>query len=254
MFLGSMVYLLPPVILIPVKNFISYMVNKEKFLGHYKSFEFYLILMALPNIIFFTFVFISSEHTFPHWIMPGWLLLLPIISRVITNPINQFMRLFFAGSFFIIWPLLGLLIIHTQTGFLTNHLKIIPKWDNTLELIDWQPLRDPLKNLIHNYANNTEVKLAAFTWTEAGQLSTMMENKYETLVIEGDPHHFAYLRNSTKTAPTFLLKLSLGIKPDIPAILSRIKKYDASAIHIKNLILLRGPRPYATASVYLLTQ
>ena len=82
----------------------------------------------------------------------------------------------------------------------------------------------------------------------------MRNNKYETLVLEGNAHHFAYLNKSKRPAPTFLIKLSLGIKPDIKTILSRIKKYDASAIHIKNLILLRGPRDYATVSVYLLTQ
>ena len=253
MFIGALIYLLPPIVLIPISQLIS-KIRKDTNLIQNKSFEMLLVLMALPNIIIFSFVFISSDKTFPHWIMPGWLLLIPIIAKILDDPLHRLNRLFFSGSFFIIWPLLGVLIIHTQTGILTNHIKKIPPWDNTLELINWQPLRKPLLNLINNYAQNSEAKLAAFTWIEAGQLSTMMKNEFETLVIEGEPHHFAFLDKSVNVSPTFMVKLSIGNNPDISSILKRIKKYDLNAIHLENVPLLRGVKNYATASIYLLNQ
>ena len=89
---------------------------------------------------------------------------------------------------------------------------------------------------------------------EAGQLSVIMENKYETSVIDGDPHHFSFLKQSPVKAPTFLVKVSRGLNPDPTPTLNRIKKYDKTTVHLKNILLLRGSRAYATASVYLLTQ
>ena len=67
--------------------------------------------------------------------------------------------------------------------------------------------------------SNKKIKLAAFTWTEAGQLSTLMNNKYEVIVVEGEPHHFKFIRNPDEISPTILLKLSLGLNPDTKNIL-----------------------------------
>ena len=125
---------------------------------------------------------------------------------------------------------------------------------NTIELIDWSPLKKPIEELMANYYDVNEPKLAALTWMEAGQLSTVMQNKFETLVIDSDPHHFLFLKKSPTIGKTFLVKLSLGSKPDISSTLVRIKKFDEKAIHLKNIILSRGKRNYATASIYLLNK
>ena len=251
MVLGSTIYLLPPVILIPVFQLISFFL-KLKNRTQLASAEWHLILMATPNILVFTFVFIFSSDTFPHWIMPGWLLLLPMVAKILSIANNRLSRMFFASSFLVIWPILGILVLHTQTGILTNRMKEIPAWDNTLELVSWNGIRKPLISVIQNLDPFTKPKLAALTWTEAGQLSTLMKNEYETLVINGEPHHFSFLSKSQTTASTFLVKISLGLNPNTDAILSRIRRYDNKAIHIRNITLFRGKREYATASVYLL--
>ena len=253
MFLGTMVYLLPPLVLIPITKLIFYF-SKAKETALSDTREKLLVVMALPNIVAFSAIFISSDKTFPHWIIPGWLLLVPTVASVLSLPKRRSSRLFFGGSILIIWPLLGLLIIHTQTGLLTNRFKEIPAWDNTLEVLDWRSIRKPLQTLIDTHAPNSQSKLATLTWMEAGQLSVIMENKYETLVIDGDPHHFSFLKQSSVKAPTFLVKVSRGLNPDPTPTLNRIKKYDKTAVHLKNILLLRGSRAYATASVYLLTQ
>ena len=89
---------------------------------------------------------------------------------------------------------------------------------------------------------------------EAGQISTVMKNQYEILVLEGDPHHFSFLKKSNITSQTFLVKISLGLKPDIINTLKRLRKQDAKAVHLKDVILVRGVRNYATASIYMLNQ
>ena len=245
MLIASMLYLIPQSIIIPIQT-LSYKKTRIILSENEKN----LLLIAFPNIILFLFIFATSERSFPHWIMPGWLLLLPIIANYLNEHITKLGKNIFLVSIISIWSILGIFILHSQTGFLTNHLAKIPKWDNTIELINWNPLKKPIEQIIRNLEDGN-IKLAAFSWTEAGQLSTLMNNKYEVIVGDGEQHHFRFLRNSNETTPTILLKLSLGLNPDTKTILKRLKKHQEDAYHIKNIVLKRGYRDYATASLFL---
>ena len=249
MLFASFLYLLPQIVLLPITNFFRIIKNKNFELITLTP-EKILTLLALPNIIFFILVYITSNKTFPHWIMPGWLLLLPIIAKILVIPYSKIKMITFFSSTILIWSLLGVIIFHSQTGILTNYQKELPYWDNTLELINWNPLKKPIDQIIRNFEDGN-IKLAAFSWTEAGQLSTLMNNKYEVIVVDGEQHHFRFLRNSNETTPTILLKLSLGLNPDTKTILKRLKKHQEDAYHIKNIVLKRGYRDYATASLFL---
>ncbi len=245
MLIASMLYLIPQSIIIPIQT-LSYKKTRIILSENEKN----LLLIAFPNIILFLFIFATSERSFPHWIMPGWLLLLPIIANYLNEHITKLGKNIFFVSIISIWSILGIFILHSQTGFLTNHLAKIPKWDNTIELINWNPLKKPIEQIIRNLEDGN-IKLAAFSWTEAGQLSTLMNNKYEVIIVDGEQHHFRFLRNSNETTPTILLKLSLGLNPDTKTILKRLKKHQEDAYHIKNIVLKRGYRDYATASLFL---
>ena len=185
--------------------------------------------------------------------MPGWLVILPIIARILVIPNSRIKTITFFSSTIIIWSLLGVIIFHSQTGILTHYQKKVPNWDNTLELINWRKIKEPVENIIGNFEDNN-IKLAAFTWTEAGQFSTVLENKYETVVIKGDPHHFQFMKKTNLQKPTILVKLVLGTKPDTVSILNRLKVFDNNAQHINNIIIKRGNRDYATASIFLFNQ
>ena len=245
MLIASILYLIHQSIIIQIQT-LSYKKTRIILSENEKN----LLLIAFPNIILFLFIFATSERSFPHWIMPGWLLLLPIIANYLNEHITKLGKNIFFVSIISIWSILGIFILHSQTGFLTNHLAKIPKWDNTIELINWSPLKKPIDQIIRNLEDGN-IKLAAFSWTEAGQLSTLMNNKYEVIVVDGEQHHFRFLRNSNETTPTILLKLSLGLNPDTKTILKRLKKHQEDAYHIKNIVLKRGYRDYATASLFL---
>ncbi len=245
------IYLLPQIVFIPIYKMFRFMKTFGKE-NEFQQLETYLITMALPNILVFAFVFITSDETFPHWIIPGWLLLIPIVAKKLSYPMKKIESYLFFSSTGFIWTILFIIILHSQTGIITNHKKTLPSWDNTLELTSWKPLQYPLQKIINEKkVSNKKIKLAAFTWTEAGQLSTLMDNKYEVIVVEGEPHHFRFMRNSNEKNPVILLKLSLGLNPDTKTILKRLRKYHKDSYHIENIVLKRGDRDYATASLFL---
>ena len=252
MLLASFLYLLPQTVILPITNLFGTIRNQDFKLSILTPNKI-LTLLALPNIIIFTLVFITSNKTFPHWIMPGWLLLLPIVAKMLLGSYSRMKNIVFFSSSILIWSFLGINIIHSQTGILTNYQNRIPNWDNTLELIHWHPIKKPVEKIISNLEENT-IKLAAFTWTEASQFSTVMGKKHEVIVIDGSPHHFQFMEKTTQQNPTILVKMSLGIKPDIISILNRLKVFDNNAQHIKNIIIERGNRDYATASLFLFKQ
>ena len=249
MLFASFLYLLPLTILLPINKLLVIVKNKNFKLRPLTP-EKILTLLALPNIIIFTFVYMTSSKTFPHWIMPAWLLLLPIVSKSLITSYSRPKIIVFYSSNIIIWLFLGIITFHSQSGILTNYQKELPYWDNTLELINWRKIKEPVKNIIENQGNN-DIRLAAFTWTEAGQFSTIMENKYETIVIEGNPHHFKFMKKTNQLKPTILVKLTLGTKPDTVSILKRLMSFNKNAQHIKNIFIKRGNRDYATASLFL---
>lgn len=257
-YFGLMIYLLPQLVIIPGLVFIKFLksITKQKYITRefINSSTFQLGIISLPNFIIFNFVFLTSKGSLPHWIIPSWLVFLPIIVKYIYQNSNKINSLLFNCSFIIIWSFLGLLIIHSQLGIITNHKKVIPNWDNTLELINWQKIHKKLEQEITKFSVDNNVKLAAFTWTEAGQLSTVMDNKYEMVVIDGDPHHFQFMKKTNQQKPTILVKLVLGTKPDTVSILNRLKVFDNNAQHINNIIIKRGNRDYATASLFLFKQ
>ena len=62
------------------------------------------------------------------------------------------------------------------------------------------------------------------------------------------------MKKTNQQKPTILVKLVLGTKPNTVSILNRLKAFDNSAQHIKNIIIKRGNRDYATASLFLFSQ
>ena len=118
------IYLLPQTIFIPIYKTFRFMksLGKENV---FEQLETYLVIMALPNILVFSIVFITSNETFPHWIIPGWLLLIPIMAKKLSYSLKKIDAYLFFCYAAVIWTILIIIILHSHTGFITNHKKII---------------------------------------------------------------------------------------------------------------------------------
>ena len=142
--------------------------------------------------------------------------------------------------------------MHTQTGMLTSKHKEAPTWDNTLEVFDWSQVEQSLDKLIQETPTKHIKKLAALNWFEGGQIATATKNKYNTVILKGDPHHFAYLKKDDRPSSLFLCKISLlNKKGDL---ISEIQKVYPKAQLLKIFTLKRGMADYAHLTVILINE
>lgn len=104
----------------------------------------FCLCLAVPAVLLFTLVPLWGDRGLPHWQMPGWLMLYPVLG-------NHFAREATMGGWprrWAIWSTASLSIVatlfiaHAATGFGRLLLpSAFAKGDPTLEALEWTPLR-----------------------------------------------------------------------------------------------------------------
>ena len=252
MIVANLIYLLPITLILSIQKF-RLVFNLPNYIRDGKDQKAIdLIILSLPVLIMFLIVYLTSKNTFPHWIMPAWLLIIPLVSNLFSEINSMKFRYLLLASFLPIWLFLTLILMHTQTGMLTSKYKEAPTWDNTLEVFDWSQVEQSLDKLIQETPTKHIKKLAALNWFEGGQISTATKNKYNTVILKGDPHHFAYLKKDNRTSSVFLCKISLLNKKG--NLINEIQKVYPKAQLLKILTLKRGMADYAHLTVILINE
>ena len=153
----------------------------------------FCLMLALPAIMLFTLSPLWSDHSLPHWSMPGWLLLMPLVGDMLArNSSSQKWPARWAwGSALalaVLWPFVA---IEATTGFLAKTFPAIGH-DPTVELVEWTGLRNQITRRLQSPARCLFV--AAVSWNEAGKISQAVGDMVPVRVFSSDPHGFAYLR------------------------------------------------------------
>lgn len=109
----------------------------------------YCLCLAAPAILLFTIVPLWGDLGLPHWQMPGWLMLYPVLGDCLAREAQARRS---AIRKWAIWStaslvLVALLVVaHANTGFLRLAFPTaFAKGDPTLEALDWRPLHDELQ-------------------------------------------------------------------------------------------------------------
>jgi hypothetical protein len=108
----------------------------------------YCVCLAAPTILLFTLVPLWGDRGLPHWQMPGWLMLFPVLGDHLAREAAVRSR----PRTWAIWSTVTLAIIsvllvgHAATGYGRVLLPtVFAKGDPTLEALEWTPLRDELR-------------------------------------------------------------------------------------------------------------
>jgi 4-amino-4-deoxy-L-arabinose transferase-like glycosyltransferase len=145
----------------------------------------FLLCLALP-IGIFTLTPLWGARGLPHWPMPGWLFVYPLLGLWLAERAPLARRLFAIGSSAALALVAAAAIAEVQTGLL---VRLAPSLtDPTLESLNWSKLRQsPL------LADSAQAFVVATKWTEAGKIAMALGPQIPVTVFAGDPHGFAFL-------------------------------------------------------------
>jgi hypothetical protein len=107
----------------------------------------YCLCLAAPAILLFTLVPLWGDRGLPHWQMPGWLMLFPVVGEHIMREASERTRprTWAISSAAVLVALAVLFVGHAVTGYgRILFPAAFAKGDPTLESYEWTPLHDEL--------------------------------------------------------------------------------------------------------------
>ncbi|PWG16425.1 ArnT family glycosyltransferase [Salibaculum griseiflavum] len=211
-----------------------------------------LILIALGPIVMFNAIYLFSGGTLPHWSMPGWMVLLPLMGVWLAQGAGTAAGRWLIGIAVPIHLLLAGIALHVQTGFLTAASDPLPEWDNSVPLIPMAETRAAMAASGH--LNGADL-LAATGWTEAGHIAAALGREHPMRVIDGRAHHFAFMPGQSMGGAARLIGITRlteaeGLALDL---LETARQHDPGARLLGIVTVERGSRPYFALPVVALS-
>jgi len=108
----------------------------------------YCLCLGMPTILLFSLVPLWGDRGLPHWQMPGWLMLFPLLGAHLAREaaVRRRPQTWAMASAALLVALAVLLVGHAATGY--GRLlfpSVFAKGDPTLESLEWTPLHDELQ-------------------------------------------------------------------------------------------------------------
>jgi hypothetical protein len=107
----------------------------------------YCLCLGLPTIVLFAFIPLWADRGLPHWQMPGWLMLYPLLGDHLSRQAVKRTgpRTWAVASTALLALLTFVLVGYTETGYGKASLPAgFVQRDPTLDFIEWAPLKDEL--------------------------------------------------------------------------------------------------------------
>jgi len=153
-----------------------------------------LLCLSLPAIVFFTLQPLFGDRGFPHWTMPGWLFVFPLMGEWAARTWADAARArrWAVASVAALAVVAALAISHANTGWLLRFYGL-PKGqtDVSLEAWPWAALRD--QPLLGGGGGALPGFVVTGKWGTAGRLGLALGRQTHILVFPGDPHGVAFL-------------------------------------------------------------
>jgi hypothetical protein len=108
----------------------------------------YCLCLGLPTVLIFTLVPLWGDRGLPHWQMPGWLMLYPVLGDYIVRDVGLVMRprTWAITSAALLVGFTVVLLGHVQMGYgKLLFPAAFARGDPTLESLEWTPLREELQ-------------------------------------------------------------------------------------------------------------
>ncbi len=151
----------------------------------------FLMALAAPTILYFTLQSLWSGWALPHWPMPGWFFVFPLLGAwMVANPQASPSPRAWAK-----WCV-GLAVVLVlgvgaigATGVLTR-LGVPVRADPTVDAFDWVQLRPVLA--ARGVTKDSGPVVVGLTWNEGGKIDLAVGDRADVMVIGPDPRGFAF--------------------------------------------------------------
>lgn len=212
MIVGEAVYLLPWTLILAAIALIRAMLPRAPWLSGDKAREkaFLLASLALPAVLLFTFLPLVGARGLPHWPMPGWLFVFPILGAWMADLTTHGRRWpvhlarFSAGLVAVLVIALAAIMNSTFVDtMLTKSTDAFAQRGALAPLInegaDWKGLDTALSE--KGLAPSDGRFVVALKWHEAARIGAVLSPEIPVTVFDTDARGFAFLVDqSTLTA------------------------------------------------------
>ena len=151
----------------------------------------FLAALAAPTILYFTLQSLWSGWALPHWPMPGWFFVFPLlgawmVANPAASPSPRAWARWCAGLAVVLPLAVGAI---GASGVLTR-LGVPVRADPTVDAFDWTQLRPALA--ARGVARNAGPVVVGLTWNEGGKIDLAVGDRADVMVIGPDPRGFAF--------------------------------------------------------------
>lgn len=159
----------------------------------------FLLMLAAPTIILFTFTPLLGSLGLPHWPMPGWLLLFPLLGERLAcaAETRRWPSLWLAVSALLLVVFGAVAAFDADTGALGAAFpKIFKRGDPTAESIEWTAVRTELAR--RGELGPAAPLVVATQWNDAGKLGQALGERATVVVFSPDPREFGLRGDNTR--------------------------------------------------------
>jgi len=153
------------------------------------------VMLGAPGVLFFLLVPLWGAPALPHWAMPSWLFLTPLLGAWLARAETQrrWPRTWAVGVVAACLALWAIVASDAATGWVGRAWpRIFKNGDPTLESVEWTPLARQLPQT--ELASLSRPFVVTLTWTEAGRLRPLFADRIPVRVFSADPRGFGDTR------------------------------------------------------------
>jgi 4-amino-4-deoxy-L-arabinose transferase-like glycosyltransferase len=203
--------------------------------GREREQTWYCLCLAVPTIMLFTVVPLWGDRGLPHWSMPGWLMLYPVLGDYLAY--RDWPPRWAINSAALMVGLTIVIIGHAVTGYGRLIFPSVLARDPTLEAFEWTPLRTQLQ--ARGLLDRKDLFVVAPYWLDAGRIDQALGGKLPVIAAGAlnAPKHFAFKYPPNAFVGWDALLIGRNINDEI---LSRLRPYFQSIEELAPVAFGRG--------------
>jgi len=159
----------------------------------------FLLCLSLPPILLFSLTPLWGARGLPHWPMPGWFFVYPLLGAWLSEgwARRADLRRWAIGSTALLGAVALALAAHAATGWITRLIPL-PRGvvDSTREALGWDRLA--LSPLLDGRDETGPAFVVSTKWSEGGKMAMAFGPTMPVIVYSDDPRGMAFLDDSAR--------------------------------------------------------